>query len=37
LGMATGEAIAHLNCLIGRGLAKTSRRDDGVVLYERLS
>jgi glyoxylase-like metal-dependent hydrolase (beta-lactamase superfamily II) len=33
LGMATGEAIAHLNCLIGRGLASTSVRDDGVVLY----
>jgi hypothetical protein len=33
IGMATGEAIAHLNCLIGRGLAKRVTRD-GVTFYE---
>jgi glyoxylase-like metal-dependent hydrolase (beta-lactamase superfamily II) len=35
LGMATGEAVAHLNCLIARGLAVTSVGDDGVVLYKK--
>jgi glyoxylase-like metal-dependent hydrolase (beta-lactamase superfamily II) len=34
LGMATGEAIAHLNCLIGRGLARAYTDADGVVRYE---
>jgi glyoxylase-like metal-dependent hydrolase (beta-lactamase superfamily II) len=36
LGMATGETIAHLNCLIGRGqvIAETS---DGITLYRRVS
>jgi glyoxylase-like metal-dependent hydrolase (beta-lactamase superfamily II) len=33
LGMATGEAIAHLNCLIGRGLARKRRGEDGLVYY----
>jgi hypothetical protein len=33
LGMATGEAIAHVNCLIGRGLARAVGRD-GVTWYE---
>ena len=33
LGMATGEAIAHLNCLIARGKAERTVGDDGVALY----
>lgn len=34
LGMATGEAIAHANCLIGRGLARGVKNAEGVVYYE---
>jgi glyoxylase-like metal-dependent hydrolase (beta-lactamase superfamily II) len=34
LGMATGETIAHLNCLIGRGRAKKRIDADGVAWYE---
>jgi len=33
IGMATGESIAHLNCLIERGLARRVLRD-GVMFYE---
>ncbi len=33
-GMATGEAIAHLNCLIGRGLARAVADEQGVLYYE---
>jgi glyoxylase-like metal-dependent hydrolase (beta-lactamase superfamily II) len=33
LGMATGETVAHLNCLIGRGLARREAGADGVVRY----
>ncbi|MES1201365.1 MAG: MBL fold metallo-hydrolase [Pseudomonadota bacterium] len=33
LGMATGEAIAHLNCLIGRGRATKTTDAQGVVWY----
>jgi glyoxylase-like metal-dependent hydrolase (beta-lactamase superfamily II) len=33
LGMATGEALAHLNCLIGRGLAVREADADGVAWY----
>ncbi|MEZ6023872.1 MAG: MBL fold metallo-hydrolase [Hyphomonadaceae bacterium] len=33
LGMATGEAIAHLNCLLGRGLARRVVDEDGIVRY----
>ncbi len=33
IGMATGESLAHLNCLISRGLAKRTMRD-GVIFYE---
>ena len=33
LGMATGETIAHLNCLIGRGLVRRDIGDDGVARY----
>jgi glyoxylase-like metal-dependent hydrolase (beta-lactamase superfamily II) len=33
LGMATGESLAHLNCLIGRGLAERSTDDSGVLWY----
>ncbi|HVY87303.1 MAG TPA: MBL fold metallo-hydrolase [Hyphomonadaceae bacterium] len=36
LGMATGETIAHLNCLRGRGLI-TSVHDNGTTLYRRAS
>lgn len=33
--MATGESLAHLNCLIGRGLATVSRDEKGVDWYRR--
>jgi glyoxylase-like metal-dependent hydrolase (beta-lactamase superfamily II) len=33
VGMATGEALAHLNCLIERGEARTETDGDGVVWY----
>ncbi|MEY2758922.1 MAG: hypothetical protein RIR33_2700 [Pseudomonadota bacterium] len=36
LGMATGETLAHLNCLKRRGLV-TSVRDGGTTLYRRAS
>ncbi|MEO0961987.1 MAG: MBL fold metallo-hydrolase [Pseudomonadota bacterium] len=35
--MATGESIAHLNCLIGRGVARRFLGEDGVARYERVS
>ena len=37
LGMATGEALAHLNCLIERGRAKRVRNAEGVIFYESVS
>lgn len=36
LGMATGETLAHLNCLKGRGLI-VSEQDGGTTLYRRVS
>jgi glyoxylase-like metal-dependent hydrolase (beta-lactamase superfamily II) len=33
LGLATGESLAHLNCLLGRGLATTSTDAAGVAWY----
>jgi glyoxylase-like metal-dependent hydrolase (beta-lactamase superfamily II) len=33
LGMATGESLAHLNCLVGRGRASVSFDDQGVAWY----
>ncbi|MDO8421384.1 MAG: MBL fold metallo-hydrolase [Parvibaculum sp.] len=33
--MATGESLAHLNCLIGRKTATVSRNEKGVDWYER--
>ena len=33
IGMATGEALAHLNCLIERGDALTETDADGVIWY----
>jgi glyoxylase-like metal-dependent hydrolase (beta-lactamase superfamily II) len=36
LHMATGEAIAHCNCLIGRGLARRVTDAAGVIRYEPL-
>jgi glyoxylase-like metal-dependent hydrolase (beta-lactamase superfamily II) len=33
MGMATGESLAHLNCLIGRGRAVAERGPDGVTWY----
>ena len=33
MGMATGEAIAHTNCLIGRGLAKRVEDSEGIARY----
>jgi glyoxylase-like metal-dependent hydrolase (beta-lactamase superfamily II) len=35
LGMATGESIAHLNCLLGRRLALREAAADGVLWYRR--
>ncbi|MDR3508906.1 MAG: MBL fold metallo-hydrolase [Caulobacteraceae bacterium] len=37
LGMATGEGLAHLNCLIGRGRAQTTRDEEGVVWYRAVT
>lgn len=34
--LATGESLAHLRCLIGRGLATVTRDDKGVDWYSRL-
>lgn len=31
--LALGECIAHLNCLLGRGVLQRNLRDDGVYLY----
>jgi len=36
LGMATGESVAHLNCLIGRALAAREFDDSGVAWYRSL-
>jgi len=33
--MATGESLAHLNCLIGRGRARRFLAEDGVARYQR--
>jgi glyoxylase-like metal-dependent hydrolase (beta-lactamase superfamily II) len=33
LGMATGESLAHLNCLIGRGLVVAEPDEQGVLWY----
>jgi glyoxylase-like metal-dependent hydrolase (beta-lactamase superfamily II) len=33
LSMATGESVAHLNCLIGRGLARFDTDENGVAWY----
>jgi len=33
LGMATGETLAHLNCLVARGRAKPQTGPDGVTRY----
>jgi glyoxylase-like metal-dependent hydrolase (beta-lactamase superfamily II) len=33
MGMATGEAIAHVNCLVGRGLARRTTDEQGIVRY----
>ena len=33
MGMATGESLAHINCLIGRGRAVAEQDGDGVVWY----
>ncbi len=35
LGMATGESIAHLNCLMGRGLVQREPDPTGVFRYRR--
>ncbi len=37
LGMATGESLAHLNCLLHRGLATRTRDENGVDWYETAS
>lgn len=34
LNMATGEAVAHLNCLVERGLARRVHGEGGVTYYE---
>ena len=33
LGLATGESLAHLNCLIARGEAVRERDENGVDWY----
>lgn len=33
LGMATGEAIAHVNCLVARGLVRREQDEQGVIHY----
>jgi hypothetical protein len=33
LGLATGESLAHLNCLMARGQAVRSRDENGVDWY----
>jgi hypothetical protein len=33
-GMATGESLAHLNCLMMRGLIRSSTDADGIAWYE---
>jgi len=35
LGMATGESLAHLNCLIGRGVAVRELDAEGIAWYRR--
>ncbi|HAH10439.1 MAG TPA: MBL fold metallo-hydrolase [Alphaproteobacteria bacterium] len=35
-GMATGESLAHLNCLIGRGQMRRTQDADGINLYQTL-
>jgi glyoxylase-like metal-dependent hydrolase (beta-lactamase superfamily II) len=35
LGMATGESVAHLNCLMGRGLAEREADAAGIFWYRR--
>jgi glyoxylase-like metal-dependent hydrolase (beta-lactamase superfamily II) len=37
LGMATGEAMAHLNCLLGRRRITRSRDADGVYWYQQIA
>jgi glyoxylase-like metal-dependent hydrolase (beta-lactamase superfamily II) len=34
LGLATGESLAHLNCLIARGQARRRRDENGIDWYE---
>jgi hypothetical protein len=34
LGLATGESLAHLNCLIARGQATRTRDADGIDWYQ---
>jgi hypothetical protein len=36
LQMATGESVAHLNCLIHRGLAEVTMDDAGVSWYRAI-
>jgi hypothetical protein len=33
--MATGESLAHLNCLLGRKQATVTRNEKGVDWYQR--
>ena len=33
VGMATGESLAHINCLLHRGLAVNETDADGVIWY----
>ena len=36
LGMATGEAMAHLNCLLGRRRVTRKRDGNGVDWYQQI-
>jgi glyoxylase-like metal-dependent hydrolase (beta-lactamase superfamily II) len=37
VGMATGEAMAHLNCLLGRRRITRSRDAEGVYWYQQIA
>jgi hypothetical protein len=37
LGLATGETLAHLNCLLGRRRVTRTRDEQGVDWYEQIA
>jgi len=34
--MATGESIAHLNCLLSRGLVNSEKDEKGMIIYTKI-